>query len=586
MTKHTQLIGSDTLPDSPGPASVLSDRLLARLAQYGEERYFATASELPHGSEQPDLYVVLRGTIKLLFVSSRKSSAGAFSVLSRGQFTGELGLLGGRRTLLMGRVTSGSRVLRISRAALARVMQQEAEIGDIMMQAWMSRRVAMVKRGRGGAIILGIGNSASMMRLQQFLGRNDYPNRTIDARVSPNGGVLLDALALSLNDLPVLFLPNQRVFRNPSNSEVAKALGLKRDIVTDEQFDVAIVGAGPSGLAAAVYAASEGLHTILIEMNAPGGQAGTSSKIENYLGFPAGVTGQDLASRAEAQVRRFGGRLEVSRQVVGLQRQGRGLLLFVDGGESISCRSAIIATGARYRKLPIERSGLFELQSIHYAATAIEANHCAGRTVLVIGGGNSAGQAALHLSSRAKHVHLVVRGGTIAETMSDYLVQRLASHDGVTIHLHSEVTSICGQSQLRSANVTDRMKSTTKAIRVSDMFVLIGADPNTDWLQNSLNLDRHGFIIAGNASFSSSQYATSLEGVFAIGDVRSGSIKRIASAVGEGSAVVADVHRFLSLASRGPVTPGKLEMPNSVPAKGIAPRRGRKPIATDPSTHL
>jgi thioredoxin reductase (NADPH) len=385
--------------------------------------------------------------------------------------------------------------------------------------------------------------------MQQFLVRNGYPNRLIEAETTPAAQLLLDGLDLDPSELPVVFLPDQRVLRNPSNATLADELGISKVFEAEEIFDVAIVGAGPSGLAAAVYAASEGLKTIVLEGTAPGGQAGTSSKIENYLGFPMGITGQELASRAEIQAQRFGARLEVSRNAVGLYCPDGRHRLCLAGGRSVTSRTVVIATGARYRKLKVPGYERFELTNIHYAATPIEAARCVGQAVIVVGGGNSAGQAALHLSRESHCVHLVVRGKTLAATMSDYLVQRVCSSPRITLHINSEIESIEGEERLHRVMVRDHVSRKAQSIPASNVFVMIGADPNTSWLQQFLELDHNGFVSTGMAPWEPvSRFATSRPGVFAIGDVRAGSVKRVASAVGEGSVVISDIHHYLERA--------------------------------------
>jgi thioredoxin reductase (NADPH) len=348
-------------------------------------------------------------------------------------------------------------------------------------------------------------------------------------------------------EMPVVFLPDQRVLRNPSNALLADELGLSESLEIEQAFDVAIVGAGPAGLAAAVYAASEGLRTIVIEGNAPGGQAGTSSRIENYLGFPTGVSGQELASLAEIQAQKFGARLAISREVTGLERIGDIHLVSVTSGKVIKARSVVVATGARYRKLDIPNYGRFERECIHYAATPVESSRCVGQEVIVVGGGNSAGQAALHLSSTANHVHLVVRAARPSATMSDYLFQRIILSSRITLHTDTAIESVAGGERLQEVILANATSQTRTTYKINNVFVMIGATPNTDWLRGKLQLDNLGFICTGkNAANGASTFATSRPGVFAIGDVRSGSVKRVASAVGEGSAVISEVHRYIA----------------------------------------
>jgi thioredoxin reductase (NADPH) len=338
------------------------------------------------------------------------------------------------------------------------------------------------------------------------------------------------------------------VLRNPSNAELADALGLTETLDPAKIYDVAVVGAGPAGLAAAVYAASEGLSIIVVESMAPGGQAGTSSKIENYLGFPTGISGQALAGRAQAQAQKFGARLAISRAVVSLDCGGTPYRLQLDDGQSLPARAVVVATGARYRKLDVPDYERFEGQGIHYAATGMEAQLCTGEEVIVVGGGNSAGQAAVFLSRTVAHVHILVRAPGLAATMSDYLVQRIASSPKITLHALTEITAVAGDEYLREVTWTNRDTGASETRRMSNVFVMIGAEPNSEWLGGCLDLDSKGFVQTGrdaDGKALGSAFATTRAGIYAVGDVRSGSVKRVASGVGEGSVVVQAIHGFL-----------------------------------------
>jgi thioredoxin reductase (NADPH) len=393
--------------------------------------------------------------------------------------------------------------------------------------------------------------AADTTRLQQFMTRNGYPYKLIDTETNKDAELLLLSLDLKTTETPVVFLPNQRVLRNPSNALLADELGLSESLEIEQVFDVAIVGAGPAGLAAAVYAASEGLRTIVVEGNAPGGQAATSSRIENYLGFPTGVSGQELAALAEVQAQKFGARLVISRDVTGLECVGNTCFVRVAGGQGIKARSVVVATGARYRKLDIPDYGRFERECIHYAATPVESSRCVGQEVIVVGGGNSAGQAALHLSSTANHIHLVVRAPRLSAAMSDYLLQRIILSSRITLHTDTAIESVAGVGCLQEVIFVNGTSQTRTTYKVNNIFVMIGATPNTDWLRSTLELDQSGFILTGSKlSYGASNFATSCPGVFAIGDVRSGSVKRVASAVGEGSAVISEVHRYIATLHR------------------------------------
>ena len=527
-------------------AFALSQEMMTRLIPYGKVEAFDSDTTLfERGARNADVFIVLEGRLELFEDKPGKVRA-VLATMTKGQFSGELDQLSGREALLSCRTAKGSRILRISSQALQQMMRTELDIADVIVRAWIGRRASLMQRVHGGVIVIGYGRDAETMRMRQFLIRNGYPNRLIEAETNPTAQLLLDGLDLDPSEMPVVFMPDQRVLRNPSNALLADELGISHVFELEELFDVAIVGAGPSGLAAAVYAASEGLKTIVLEGTAPGGQAGTSSKIENYLGFPMGITGQELASRAEVQAQRFGARLEVSRNAVGLCCLGGRHRLCLAEGRFVTSRTVVIATGARYRKLKIPDYERFELTNIHYAATPIETARCLGQEVIVVGGGNSAGQAALHLSKDARCVHLVVRGSALESTMSDYLVQRVCSSSRIEIHRNSEVESIAGEDCLHTVTVRNGFSGRTRPFAVNNVFVMIGADPNTGWLEEYLALDHNGFIRTGDSAWEPvSRFATSCPGVFAIGDVRAGSVKRVASAVGEGSVVISDIHQYL-----------------------------------------
>ena len=527
-------------------APMLSQEMIQRLEVYGEIRTFdASLTLFERGSRDGDMFVVIEGRIEL-FEDKPGHLVGALATLTKGQFSGELDLLSGRDGLLSGRTARGSRILRIDAHALQNLMRSELDIADVIVRAWIERRAGLMQHSHGGVIMIGHSHDAETMRMHQFLVRNGYPNKLIEAESNPTAQLLLNGLNLDPSEMPVVFLPDQRVLKNPSNTVLADELGISKVFEAEEIFDVAIVGAGPSGLAAAVYAASEGLTTVVLEGTAPGGQAGTSSKIENYLGFPTGITGQELASRAEIQAQRFGARLEVARNVVGLSGSPKLHRLCLAGGRMVTSRTVVIATGARYRRLLVPGYERYELTNIHYAATPIETTRCIDQDVVVVGGGNSAGQAALHLAKDAGCTHLVVRGMTLEATMSDYLVQRIVCSPKIKLHLHSEIDAILGDDRLHAVQVRDRLSGARSVFRVANIFVMIGADPNTSWLKEHLDLDHNGFVETGRAEWEmQSRFATSRPGIFAIGDVRAGSVKRVASAVGEGSVVISDVHHYL-----------------------------------------
>lgn len=540
-----------TAPDSLDPADpyarsaqtfpVLTDEMIARIAAFGDAETVPEGAMLfRRGDRSVDFFVCLAGGIDIL----DSDVEGHERLVHRhvpGQFTGELDLFNDRKILVSGRALADTRVLRIGRKAFRRMMAAEPDIGEIVMRAFILRRVGMLRHGEAGVALAGPGRSADMVRIEGFLTRNAVPHRRIDTDVDPDAAGFLECFALSPADLPVVVLEGQ-VLRNPANAALADALGLASALDPDHVHDVIVVGAGPAGLAAAVYAASEGLDTIVVEAVAPGGQAGTSSKIENYLGFPTGISGQALAGRAQVQAQKFGARLVVSRSATRLDCTARPLRLHLDDGAVLQARAVVVATGARYRKLDLPRYAELEGNGIYYAATAMEANLCAGSEVVVVGGGNSAGQAAVYLARTAGHVHMLVRGPGLAATMSRYLIDRIEASDRITLHPYCEVTALAGDRTLTGVEWTARNTGAVERRQVGALFVMIGAEPNTSWLRDCVDLDGCGFVRTGQGE---TYFCSSSPGVFAVGDVRSGSVKRVASGVGEGSVVVSAIHRYL-----------------------------------------
>jgi thioredoxin reductase (NADPH) len=545
-----------TFPDSnsSNPQSagifhpILSPALLDRLKFYGNEEVVSESSCLfVRGERDVDWFVILEGAIEIFEGSGNNRGERIVALLTDGQFTGELDLLDNRETLVNCRAIRPTRLRRICRASLAQIMRSETEIANLIMQASISRRCNLVEQATSGVTLLGHGYSIDTIRIQRFLSRNGYPYRIIDAELDQDADALIQTFELTQAGLPVALLPDGRVLRNPSITMLADELGLTDLRDNAVVYDVAIVGAGPAGLAAAVCAASEGLKTIVIEGAAPGGQAGTSSRIENYLGFPTGVSGQELSERALIQAQKFGAHFSISRNVISMSKHDGVYRLEIEDAPAVSARTVVIATGARYRKLNVANYHRFEYQGIHYAATAMEAGLCRGEEIVVVGAGNSAGQAALFLAQTAKHVHLIVRGRSLQATMSDYLVQRILATSQITVRLQAEIVSMDGTDRLSTVTVRDNASRTSETINVSHVFVMIGASPNTTWLRNTLSMDDKGFIITGSSASSSAFFGTNLEGVYAVGDVRCGSVKRVASAVGEGSVVVSDIHKYLTV---------------------------------------
>lgn len=520
---------------------VLSAEMVARMEQFGKEETFEPGSYLfRRGDRSVDFFLVIEGGVEIDEYDEAGQPRIVHTHRAR-QFTGELDLFNDRKILVSGIARGKTRVIRIARADFRRMIASEPDIGEIIMRAFILRRVALLQHAQGGVTLVGPGHAADMVRLNAFLTRNGYPHRTIDTETDADAAGFLACFNLSAEELPVVIADGQPL-RNPSNHELADILGLTIEIDPNQVFDVVVVGAGPSGLAAAVYAASEGLSTIILEGTAPGGQAGTSSKIENYLGFPTGISGPALAGRAQVQAQKFGARLAVSRNVTGIDCAVMPRTLTLEDGVAVKARSVVIASGARYRKLDLPDYDRFEGAGVHYAATAMEAQLCANADVVVVGGGNSAGQAAVFLSRHARHVHILVRGEGLRATMSSYLVDRIASSSRITLHPFSEVVALEGDHYLTALSWRNRQTGSVTHLAVGALFVMIGAVPNTYWLDGCLDLDPQGFVVTGTDG---SPFQTSTAGIFAVGDVRSGSVKRVASGVGEGSVVVHTIHRYL-----------------------------------------
>jgi thioredoxin reductase (NADPH) len=447
--------------------------------------------------------------------------------------------------------------VRVKPEDFQRMMRTEADISDVVLRSFIMRRLGLIRHTEGATVLVGNMHSGDTLRLQSFLTRSGHPHKLLDTGSDPQAASALEKFRLGPEALPAVILQGRKVLQTPTNRQLADALGIAENIDPARVHDVAVVGAGPAGLAAAVYAASEGLDTIVIEANVPGGQAGCSSRIENYLGFPMGISGLDLSARAQVQAHKFGARLTVARAATRLLCGDNVFQIQLEDGELVSARTVVVATGARYRRLDVPGFTPFEAQGVHYAATSIEGRLCCGADVAVVGGGNSAGQAAVYLSSLARHVHMLVRDDSLARTMSDYLVRRIQESPRITLHTATEVSCLHGDKSLEAIGWREDGGPET-VHPISNLFLMIGALPNTDWLNGCVDLDRAGFILTGHCSDSwleVSPYATSIPAVFAVGDVRSGSVKRVASGVGEGSVVVHSVHRWLASLAQAPERP-------------------------------
>jgi thioredoxin reductase (NADPH) len=476
-----------------------------------------------------------------------------------GQFTGEVNQLSSRRTLVRGRAAEPSRVIEVPVAQLKSIVLTDPELSEIFLRAFMLRRMGLLAGHQGDAIVLGSSHSAATLRLQEFLTRNGHPYRYVDVDVDASVQGLFDAFHVGVGDVPVLICRGDRVLKNPSNAEVADCLGFNTSIDRAAVRDLVVVGAGPAGLAAAVYAASEGLDVLVIEASAPGGQAGLSSKIENYLGFPTGISGNALAQRALTQAEKFGAQVVVARAAVKLHCDEHPYRIETAEGESVRARAVVIATGAEYRKLELPDLAKFEDVGIYYGATFIEAQRCATEPVVVVGGGNSAGQAAMYLSRSSTHVHIVVRGEGLAASMSRYLIRRIEETPNITLHTRTRIVGLSGGDHLEQVTWTNDATGETSTHPVCHVFSMTGAKPNTEWLEGCLALDAKGFIRTGLDLAKSPpagtrpvsgrpalHLETSLPRVFAVGDVRAGSVKRVAAGVGEGSACIQLVHQVLA----------------------------------------
>jgi thioredoxin reductase (NADPH) len=530
----------------------LTDAQIARLSAFGQQRRVeAREIVFDQGDASRGVFVVLEGSIEVANVV--KDHEGTLHVLQRGEFTGEVNQLSGRRSLVRCRAREASNLLEIARADLRRVMQSDAELGEVLLRAFMLRRVFLIAHSAGDAVLIGSNHSADTLRLQSFLGRNGHPHTYLDVERDPDVQIILDQFQITVADIPVLICRSDVVLRNPTNAEAAACFGLNAGIDEGGVYDLIVIGAGPSGLASAVYGASEGLNVLVVESTAPGGQAGSSSRIENYLGFPNGISGQDLARRAFVQAEKFGANIAVARSARALKCARPPYTVELDDGASVQGRSIIIAAGAQYRKLDLPNLAQFEGAGVYYGATAVEADMCSGQTVAVVGGGNAAGQASVFLSGVAKRVFLLVRGPGLADTMSRYLISRIEACSEITQKTWTQIQALEGGGYLERIHWSNSKTGVKETEEIQHLFIMTGADPNTSWLGGCLALDSKQFIKTGadvgtEWPLPRPPYLleTSLPGVFAVGDVRAGSLKRVAAAVGEGSMAVQFVHKVLA----------------------------------------
>ena len=517
----------------------LTEDVIARLQAYGNQESFPAGAVLyTHGDRKIDMFVVLEGEVEI-YLPSTEGDAKVFARHRKHNFTGEFNLLNSQGALVEARTIAPSTLLRIPRTRFERLMRTEGDIANVIVAACIWRRIGIVKAASSGVILQGRSGDDQMMLLQRFFVRNNYPHRIVN--------VSAEETENDCAPLPAVILSDGRTMRRPSIPELADELGITELPDPEMTCDVAVVGAGPAGLAAAVYAASEGLCTTVVEGMAPGGQAGASSKIENYLGFPAGISGQQLATRAQLQALKFGVHFAISREVITVEQLDGIHKLTLQGGHQVCARTVVVASGAQYRKLGVENYLKYENRGLYYAATAMESVLCRDQEVIVVGGGNSAGQASLFLSGIAKHVHHLVRGPSFAETMSQYLISRIENSSHITVHTKSEIVELDGDPSLERVTWANLNTGERTVRNTSTVFVMIGAEPNTGWLFGTVRLDKKGFILTGGTDgFDKSPYATSMPGIYAVGDARANSVKRVASAVGEGSVVISYIHRYLA----------------------------------------
>jgi thioredoxin reductase (NADPH) len=531
---------------------------IARLDALGRRRKLAQGEAIYEvGDTNRAFFVLLDGRLEV--VSLSREGETRITAADAGEFTGELDMLSGRRSLVRAAALAPSEVIEIDQATLRRLVQTDSELSEIILRAFLHRRAFLVAEGLGGVVLIGSSHSPGTLRLKEFLARNGHPYTYLDVERDTGVQEVLDQFRIDPQDMPVLLCPNAPVLRNPSNSQVATCLGFNPELDEGRVHDVVVVGAGPSGLAAAVYAASEGLDVLVLESNAPGGQAGSSSRIENYLGFPTGITGQELASRAFIQAEKFGAQVAIARVATGLNCDRKPFSIACSFGGPVRAHVVVVAAGAEYRRLPLPNLAQFEGVGVYYGATYIEAQLCEAEEVVIVGGGNSAGQAAVFLSGIAKHVHILVRAAGLAESMSRYLIRRIEETPSITLRTRTEIEALEGGEHLERIAWRNRETGAVEVHEIRHLFSMTGADPNTAWLQGCLALDGNNFIKTGSDLQPEELVAarwplrrqpylfeTSIPRVLAVGDARAGSVKRVASAVGEGAVAVQLIHKVLA----------------------------------------
>ena len=519
-----------------------SEEEIGRLGRFGRRASFAEGDLLARTGEPGDgLFLILEGEVEV----RRREASGERPVVvhSRGSFLGELAQLSGRPFLVDAVALSTVEAVAIVPDQLRALLIAETDVGERLMRALILRRVGLIETG-AGPVIIGEESNADVLRLVNFLRRNGHPYQSLDPAADSCAQTLVDRFEVADHELPIVMCPGGEMLRNPTEGQLARCIGLVGDLDGERLYDVIVVGAGPSGLATSVYAGSEGLSVLMIDCRSFGGQAGASARIENYLGFPTGISGMALMGRAFSQAQKFGVEIAIPEEAVSLECGSDSRIVRMANGEVVRSRSVVLAMGARYRRLDVSNLDQFEGASIHYWASPLEADLCVGETVVLVGGGNSAGQATAFLATRAKRVIVVARR-PLEQTMSSYLIERITGLPNVELVVGSEVSALAGEGdRLSEVTLRDRREDSTRSVAARHLFLFIGAEPNSEWLAGSnIDLDDRGFIVTGAGRLA---HQTSCESVFAVGDVRSGSVKRVASSVGDGAQVVAAIHQYLA----------------------------------------
>jgi len=536
---------------------MLTPAQIKRIAAHGKLRSIRSGEVLVEaGAHVVPFFVITEGRVEVIRPSG--STETLVAIHEPGQFTGEVNMLSGRPALVRSRASESGEVIELDREQLLALVQTDSELGELIMRAFILRRVELIAHGFGDVVLLGSNHCSGTLRVKEFLRRNGHPYSYIDLDRDADVQALLDRFHISAADVPVLICRGEVVLRNPTNQQIAGCLGFNEAIDQTHIRDVVIVGAGPAGLAAAVYAASEGLDVLVLETSSPGGQAGSSSKIENYLGFPTGISGEALAGRAYTQAQKFGAQVMIAAGAKRLVCDRKPYAIELDDNTRVQALTVIVATGASYRKPPIQNVVLFENAGVYYCATFMEAQLCRNEEVVVVGGGNSAGQAAVFLAQTAKRVHVLVRGSGLAESMSRYLIRRIEQNPAIVLRTNAEIVALEGNDHLERVRWRNNQGNDIETHDLRHVFLMTGAVAGTQWLDGCVALDANGFIKTG-PDLSEDDLAaahwpltrpphlleTSLPGVFAVGDVRGGNIKRVASAVGEGSISISFIHQLL-----------------------------------------